>query len=268
MMTMYENMKPSLVKIDDAVGKNQSFVSDLEMMFDNLIAIKGEVPDLVSGDFSSIPRALTTSAALSRIYSGMRGVVSWRYLATEQIVREQQRSKHIMLHTIMSDPDFIRNLGLIIDNKPIKDERNFVSKILGIMTKPAFSRAVTYDPDKENSRNYDPNPNEIVKFLRSFFNVRYLQEEGLDIPFTDTTVPLLGFNEPKDITEGELSVFEDEDVFGGSVIPFGLTRQRTLGDDEIDIDDLEQDPTISIEQEGNIDKGDTSEEEFYKRIGL
>ena len=110
--------------------------------------------------------------------------------------------------------------------------------------------------------------NEIVKFLRSFFNVRYLQEEGLDIPFTDTTVPLLGFNEPKDITEGELSVFEDEDVFGGSVIPFGLTRQRTLGDDEIDIDDLEQDPTISIEQEGNIDKGDTSEEEFYKRIGL
>ena len=128
----------------------------------------------------------------------------------------------------MSDPDFIRNLGLIIDNKPIKDERNFVSKILGIMTKPAFSRAVTYDPDKENSRNYDPNPNEIVKFLRSFFNVRYLQEEGLDVPFTDTTVPLLGFNEPKDITEGELSVFEDEDVFGGISHSFWSNKAKEL----------------------------------------
>ncbi|HAI42493.1 MAG TPA: hypothetical protein DCM40_32500, partial [Maribacter sp.] len=205
---MYENMGTSLKKIDRAVGANQSFVEDLEMIFDNVIAIKGLVTDLASGEFSNIPRGLTYSAALSRIYSGMRGVVSWRYLATEQIVREQQRAKHLMLHTIMSDPNFVRNLGLIIDNKPVKDERNFVSKILDIMAKPAFSRAVTYDPDKEESRNYDPTPNEVVKFLRSFFNVRYLQEKGLDIPFTDMTVPILGFNEPKDIVAGELSLVE------------------------------------------------------------
>ena len=189
----------------------------------------------------------------------MRGVVSWRYLATEQIVREQQRAKHLMLHTIMSDPNFVRNLGLIIDNKPVKDERNFVSKILDIMAKPAFSRAVTYDPDKEESRNYDPTPNEVVKFLRSFFNVRYLQEKGLDIPFTDMTVPILGFNEPKDIVAGELSLVEDENLFGG----YGLTRQEVLEEDEIDIDTISQDPSISLDQQTN-----DAETELFERIGL
>jgi len=214
MMTLYENMGKSLKKIDDAIGSNRSFVDDLDMMFRNLIAIKGQVPELTSGDMSNIPRALSYSAALSRIYSGMRGVVSWRYLATEQLVREQQRAKHMMLHTVMSNPDFVRNLGLIIDNKPIKNTDGWVKKLLGIMAKPAFSRAVTFDPDKEDSMNYDPTPNEIVKYLRQFFNVRYLQEEGLDIPFTDMTVPILGFNEPKNITEGDLSIVEDEN-FGG-----------------------------------------------------
>ena len=215
MMTLYENMGSSLKKIDAAIGSNKSFVDDLDMMFSNLIAIKGQVPELTSGDMSSIPRALSYSAALSRVYSGMRGVVSWRYLATEQIVREQQRAKHMMLHTVMSDPNFVRNLGLIIDNKPIKNAGGWVKQLLGIMAKPAFSRAVTFDPDKDDSANYDPTPNEVVKYLRSFFNVRDLQETEVDIPFTDISVGLPGFSEPKDITKGNLALVEDESLFRG-----------------------------------------------------
>ena len=194
MMSMYENIQPSLKKLDEIIGKAPQFTDDLNDLLEGLVAIKGEVPDdFLSAMGGDIPKGLTYSAALSRLYSGFRGVVSWRYLASEQIIREHQRAKHLMFHKILTDPEFVGNLNLIINNKAIQNERKFVEKITDIM-KVAGARVVVYDADKEDYRNYDPSPSQVVKALRDFWlsPFRYVTPEDI--------------YPPKDIEKGELEL--------------------------------------------------------------
>tara|TARA_R100000008_G_scaffold30228_1_gene16767 strand:+ start:173 stop:5176 length:5004 start_codon:yes stop_codon:yes gene_type:complete len=173
MMNTYDNMAGGIKTIDDAIkrteGKSSSVFEDFQDLLSAVVMLRGQGAQLGTDTLSAIPSALTTSAALSRVYSGMRGVVSWRYLATEQIVREHQRAKHLMLHKIMSDPDFIENLKFLALDRQLPDKGKFITKtIKGIMTSPAFSRMVVYDPDIDDKPNWNPNPSDVAMFLRNY----------------------------------------------------------------------------------------------------
>jgi len=245
----YKNIEQQLKQLDNMLGSNRdTFTEDLQIFFDALVAVKGKVPDtLADSDLSSVPKGLTYAAALSRVYSGMRGVVSWRYLATEQIIREQQRAKHLMFHKILSDPDFVNDLSLIVNKKDLQSNRTFVKKIKDIMLGPSFARAVVYDPDSEDQTKYDPTDNEIVNYLRSFFDLRDIQEDGIPVPFTDMAIPVPLLNEPKATTEGDLefSVLSESPLESIEGLPFGGVRTTKAPSvfDSIDfnsIDDIEE----------------------------
>ena len=169
-----------------------------------LIAIKGEIPEaLADTDFGNIPKGLTTPAALSRIYSGMRGVVSWRYLATEQIVREHQRAKHLMFHKILSDPQFLETLSLVLDSTTISEKLadTFVKSFMPIM-KSAGARAVVYDPVEGEGQykvNKNPTNKQIAEQVKKIWFVGgMLSGPVAAIAKTQTT--------PKKLPQGEIEV--------------------------------------------------------------
>lgn len=229
MMNMYDDVEESLRKIDGYIGENPEFTNEFTELLEAMIAVKGDVPsDFSALDLSSIPKGLTYPAALSRLYSGFRGVVSWRYLATEQIVREHQRAKHMMFHKILSDPEFLKKLKLIMDNKPI-NEKKFVDEFMEIMKTPG-SRAVVYDADADDQANYDPTPTAIVDALRDNWlsSTLYLDElakvMGIDTAMTGFTQKLYP---PKNIAQGDLEYFPIEEPQGTlqSIVPIGVRRQ-------------------------------------------
>lgn len=258
LMTNYKNMEQQLKQIDGMLGSNRdTFTDELENFLEGLVAIKGQSPDTIGdSDLSSIPKGLTYAAAISRVYSGMRGVVSWRYLATEQIVREQQRAKHLMLHKILSDPEFVKDLSLIVNKKSLENNKTFVQKIKDIMLAPSFARATVYDPDSENQTKYNPTDNEIVNHLRSFFDLRDIQEDGIPVPFTDMEVPVPLLNEPKRITEGDLE-FSGVSEEG---LPFGGVRTT---EPKFDYTNEELRLLNSSRQFGNDDDNFTLEEQNF-----
>jgi hypothetical protein len=151
-----DDLWPILSKINNLTG-NSKFTDDLVNLFSGVVAIRGEVPLLKEG-FKDIPRGLTTSAALSRIYSGMRGVVSWRYLASEQIIRDHQRRKGLMLHAILTDPNFVRQLSVLIEGNRLnaKETAAFAKKLAEV----AGPKFVVYNQDTEKM-DYDPDASAI-----------------------------------------------------------------------------------------------------------
>ena len=202
--TVYDNMKPQLEKLDSLLGDDPTFVKDLDDKMKALVAIKGEVPEaLADTDFGNIPRGLTTPAALSRIYSGMRGVVSWRYLATEQIVREHQRAKHLMFHKILSDPQFLETLSLVLDSTTVSQKLadTFVKSFMPIM-KSAGARAVVYDPvegEGQYKANKNPTNKQIAEQVKKIWFVGgMLSGPVAAIAKTQTT--------PKKLPQGEIEV--------------------------------------------------------------
>ena len=72
----------------------------------------------------SLNYKLTAPAALSRIYAGMRGVVSWRYLASEQLIREHQANKARLLASIFTDPTFAKNLSNFLEGQKLSREQS------------------------------------------------------------------------------------------------------------------------------------------------
>tara|TARA_A100000172_G_scaffold81064_1_gene72741 strand:- start:5839 stop:11043 length:5205 start_codon:yes stop_codon:yes gene_type:complete len=196
----YDALKPALLRIDELTNDKPEFVKDLDNLFKGLVALKGEVPDeLATGDFGNIPTALSTSAALSRIYSGVRGVVSWRYLATEQIVREHQRSKHMMFHKMLTDPKFLENVKLIMDSDKITEKLadTFVKSFLPIM-KTAGARTVIYNPvegEEGTGAKYNPSNKELVEAIKKMWLVPDILEDVRGI-----------LPQPKPLATGDIEV--------------------------------------------------------------
>ena len=208
LMTAYNNAGSSLKRIDELLGREKT--NNFENMLQNLIAIKGEFADEAGAALDSIPKALTIPAALSRLYSGFRGVVSWRYLASEQIVREHQRAKHMMFHKLMTDPEFMSNVNLVLSKQKMstRQERKFVEDFMEIM-KVSGARAVVYDPDAEDQVNYSPSSKQIVNALRDFWLIGPL------------------FPDPKDLTQGDISYSTIEKPSGivENILPIRQTRR-------------------------------------------
>ena len=159
-----DDMWPVLTRINDLTG-NAKFNEDLTGLFAGLVAIRGEIP-MADEAFAAIPRGLTTSAALSRLYSGFRGVVSWRYLASEQIIREHQRRKGLILHAILTDPDFVRNLSSIIQGNKLKAKET--KDFFAALSRIAGPRFAVYNPDKREM-DEDPDAGMVVRALRQIF---------------------------------------------------------------------------------------------------
>ncbi len=109
-------------------------------------------------------------AALSRIYAGMRGVVSWRYLASEQIIRQHQRSKMQTLHALMSDPKLLQNITVMLDGhkattEQIKYVRSRIKTIMG-------GRLVFYNDRGEEKFDDEISDEEFSNsFSRGFYNL-------------------------------------------------------------------------------------------------
>lgn len=159
---MLDDLQPFLNKVNKLTG-NAEFTNDLNALFSGLVAIKSRVPEMAEG-FANIPRELTTSAALSRLYSGFRGVVSWRYLASEQLIREHQRRKGLMLHAILTDPEFVRQISSLIEGNrfTLQESKIFVTKLKGIMG----SRMAVYNPDK-SEMDYEPSDSDIMRGIKA-----------------------------------------------------------------------------------------------------
>jgi len=157
-----DDMWPVLDRLNELTGKKQ-FTDDLTSLFAGLVALRGEIP-MADEAFTAIPRELTTSAALSRLYSGFRGVVSWRYLASEQLIREHQRRKGLILHAILTDPDFVRNLSTIIEGNKLnaKEMKNFGKKLIEI----AGPKYAVYNEDT-NAMDFNPSTDMVTKALRN-----------------------------------------------------------------------------------------------------
>ena len=167
---LLDDLQPVLNKINKVTNQTQ-FTDDLTDLFAGMVAIKGEVP--MMDDFAEIPRGLTMPAALSRLYAGFRGVVSWRYLASEQIVREHQRKKALLLHAILTDPEFSRNLIKLINDQKIRTEeyKEFflaTQKIVG----PKFA---VYNEDT-NKYEEDPEPEVVLRALKNFLTLPFRPE--------------------------------------------------------------------------------------------
>ncbi len=159
---MLDDLQPFLNKVNKLTG-NAEFTDDLNALFSGLVAIKSRVPEMAEG-LANIPRELTTSAALSRLYSGFRGVVSWRYLASEQLIREHQRRKGLMLHAILTDPEFVRQISSLIEGNrfTLQESKIFVTKLKGIMG----SRMAVYNPDK-SEMDYEPSDSDIMRGIKA-----------------------------------------------------------------------------------------------------
>lgn len=159
---MLDDLQPFLNKVNKLSG-NAEFTDDLNALFSGLVALKSTVPEMAEG-LANIPRGLTTSAALSRLYSGFRGVVSWRYLASEQLIREHQRRKGLMLHAILTDPDFVKQISSLIEGNRFtaKESKIFVTKLKGIMG----SRMAVYNPDK-SEMDYEPSDSDVMRGIKA-----------------------------------------------------------------------------------------------------
>lgn len=142
-----EDMWPTFSRINNLLGQNR-MTDDIIDIFEGLVAVSGDLARVGLTDaIGTIPRGITIPAATSRVYSGMRGVVSWKYLATEQIVREQQRRKSLLLHAMVTDPEFVHQLSWVVAGKKMSKEMQslFVKKVLSIMG----GRAIVYNSETQ-----------------------------------------------------------------------------------------------------------------------
>tara|TARA_R100001369_G_scaffold19290_2_gene35192 strand:- start:7689 stop:12818 length:5130 start_codon:yes stop_codon:yes gene_type:complete len=118
-------LSPLFDRVFQYVGKNK-IEDNLNSLFRAAIVMKAQGPDVqvAMAKLGSLNYKLTAPAALSRIYAGMRGVVSWRYLASEQLIREHQASKARILASIFTDPTFARNLSDFLEGQKITKEQS------------------------------------------------------------------------------------------------------------------------------------------------
>ena len=103
-------------------------------------------------------------AAMSRVYAGFRGVVSWKYLASEQLVREHQRHKGLLLYHLATDPEFVSQLSHVVHNRRLDRDQasNFISKVISIMgPRLAVWNAETMEIDT------NPSPYSVIKRMRA-----------------------------------------------------------------------------------------------------
>jgi hypothetical protein len=162
-----EDLWPVISRINRITGKNQ-MTDDLIHIFEGLVGAKAELTTIGIQDVMGvIPRGLTMPAGLSRAYAGFRGVVSWRYLASEQIIREQQRRKSLFLYAIVTDPEFLTQLRSVVTDKRIDDEMAvmFAKKVVSIMG----PRLAVYDPEKREVVN-DPSPGLLIRAMRTIMH--------------------------------------------------------------------------------------------------
>ena len=130
-------LMPMFDKMNTLLGK-----SDIQKNLNNLFAaaviLKAQGPDAQAAMelLSRIPRSLTMPAMLSRVYAGLRGVVSWRYLASETMIREHQRRKAQTMYALFNDSRLQVLLlsvleGRKLSKKDTKELRHKVKTLVG-----------------------------------------------------------------------------------------------------------------------------------------
>jgi len=161
--TFLEDMWPVLTRLNKMVGE-EALSDDLMNIFEGLVAVKAKTSTIgIREAVGMIPKGITMPAAMSRLYAGFRGVVSWKYLASEQLVREHQRSKGLLLYHLATDPEFVSQLSNVVHNRRLDRDQagNFISKVISIMgPRIAVWNAETMEIDTK------PDPYSVIKRMR------------------------------------------------------------------------------------------------------
>ena len=165
----FQDMAPHLDEVNSVIGKNfpdeKNHVDKLRAIMETVVAVRADIPKLEDIS-SSIPSALTQSAAQAKVFAGMRGVVSWRYLATDQVVREYQRSKALLFHTLYTNPGFIKHLDSLVQGKRLSEaaSKEFMGIVAKIMIPRGLGRIAIYNKD-EDKMDYDPPANIVTEYM-------------------------------------------------------------------------------------------------------
>ena len=165
----FQYMAPHLDEVNSVIGKNfpdeKNHVDKLRAIMETVVAVRADIPKLEDIS-SSIPSALTQSAAQAKVFAGMRGVVSWRYLATDQVVREYQRSKALLFHTLYTNPGFIKHLDSLVQGKRLSEaaSKEFMGIVAKIMIPRGLGRIAIYNKD-EDKMDYDPPANIVTEYM-------------------------------------------------------------------------------------------------------
>lgn len=118
-------LSPLFDRVFQYTGKTK-LEENLNDLFKAAVLLKAEGRNVrnAMAKLGSLNYKLTAPAALSRIYAGMRGVVSWRYLASEQLIREHQANKARLLASIFTDPTFAKNLSNFLEGQKLSREQS------------------------------------------------------------------------------------------------------------------------------------------------
>ena len=162
--TFLEDMWPILTRLNKMIGQ-EKLSDDLTNIFEALVAVRAETSTIgIREAVGLIPKGITMPAAMSRVYAGFRGVVSWKYLASEQLVREHQRHKGLLLYHLATDPEFVSQLSHVVHNRRLDRDQasNFISKVVSIMgPRLAVWNAETMEIDT------NPSPYSVIKRMRA-----------------------------------------------------------------------------------------------------
>ena len=167
----FVNLKPFYEKIDKLTG-NTVRQNDLEEVYKISVAsLAKSTPALrtLQDILGAGPAGqLTLPAALGRGFSGIRGVVSWKYLAAEQIARQTNLGKQRMLLEMIGDPNLLNLLlKMGMNKKPNKEELEQFGKIVRRVATVAGARIVAYNEMKEEILN--PTNEQLLKsFQREY----------------------------------------------------------------------------------------------------
>lgn len=169
-------LSPLFDKVFPLLGKNK-IEQNLNNLFKATVLLKAQGPDVANAmaKLGSLNYKLTAPAALSRIYAGMRGVVSWRYLASEQIIREHQANKARLLASIFTDPTFAKNLADFVEGRKLtKEQSEQMRKQIRLMTgaklvyyneDEAGNATMLYDDEISDKQLYDGFVNGVAEYL-------------------------------------------------------------------------------------------------------
>ena len=181
----FKDLRPVFNRIDELTG-NTARSKGLDDLFKAavLATAKGvdtgqKLQDLIG----TMGKGITIPAALSRLYAGLRGVVSWKYLAGEQMVRQRQLKEQELLVKLVTDPDLIRDLTVILQKGKLDTTR--YEKLIKRIRNITGGRILAYNEAFEETS--DPTQEEFrqsfVGFMTAFARTRSARDlRGEDIP--------------------------------------------------------------------------------------
>ena len=161
---------------------------------------------------------LTLPGALGRSFSGIRGVVSWKYLAAEQVARQTNLGKQRMLMEMLSDPSLITTLikvGVLKRKTTAEELKTFLDKKIA---KISGARLIAFNEMKEEILN--PTPEQILKSFQDNFNL-------FEFSKLISTAPIEQFtNRPEPTRPIQPMDVEFSDGFKGSTVLEGPLQQE------------------------------------------